>query len=422
MNEKKIEMLKIGIKKQREVFNTLSSSARDFEKAESSEEKKMLNSQINSLKKNLLEGSEAISELLKKDAISPFRKTEAKNISWISRNENFTKIKKGLKLDALEKLTLKKIGKEKKGEKKIKEKKPSSYINLSNRIFSDYSKKLAEKKFFGHLERDLIKASLEFPARSYISVMLFSTSIAFFSGILIFIFFLFFNIGAELPIVTFTEEKILLRLLKTFWIIFAVPISTFLLIYFYPSMEKKSTEHKIEQELPFAAIHMSAISGSMIEPSNIFKIIISTKEYPYVEKEFKKILNGINVYGYDLVNALRKVAFNGPSRKLSDLLNGLATTITSGGNLPDFFEKRAQSLLFEHRLEREKKSRAAETFMDIYISVVIAAPMILMLLLIMMKVSGLGIQMSTGMLTFLIVVGVALINVVFLTFLHLRND
>ncbi|HEB47155.1 MAG TPA: hypothetical protein ENI22_01670, partial [Candidatus Pacearchaeota archaeon] len=171
----------------------------------------------------------------------------------------------------------------------------------------------------------------------------------------------------------------------------------------------------------FAAIHMSAISSSMIEPSKIFSIIISTKEYPYLEKEFIKLQNEINIYGYDLVTALRNRSFNSPSRKLSELFNGLATSITSGGNLSDFFEKRSQSLLFEHRLDKEKQSKASETFMDIYISVVIAAPMILMLLLMMMRISGLGISLSPSMITLIMVLGVTLINIFFLTFLHLKQ-
>ena len=192
-------------------------------------------------------------------------------------------------------------------------------------------------------------------------------------------------------------------------------------MYFYPSMERKSNEDRINQELPFATIHMSAISGSMIEPSKIFSIIISTGEYPYLKREFTKLLNEINVYGLDLVSALRNSALNSPSKKLSELFNGLATTINSGGNLTEFFDKRAQTLLFDYRLEREKYTRTAETFMDIYISLVIAAPMILMLLLMMIKISGLGISLSTSMITLIMVLGVSIINILFLTFLHLKQ-
>ena len=134
-----------------------------------------------------------------------------------------------------------------------------------------------------------------------------------------------------------------------------------------------------------------------------------------------KIINEINVYGMDFVSALRNVASNSPSLRLTELLNGIATTINSGGSLPDFFEKRSQSLLFEYRIEREKNTKSAETFMDIYISVVIAAPMILMLLLIMMRVSGLGVSMSTSMITLMMVMGVTTVNILFLTFLQLKQ-
>ncbi len=192
-------------------------------------------------------------------------------------------------------------------------------------------------------------------------------------------------------------------------------------MYFYPSLEKKSIESRINQELPFATIHMSSIAGSMIEPSKIFSIIMMTKEYPNLEKEFTKLLNEINIYGYDFVTALKNVAKNSPSQKLAELFNGLATTITSGGNLSEFFDKRASSLLFDYRLEREKQTKSAETFMDIYISVVIAAPMILMLLLMMMKISGLGIALSTSMITLIMIIAVSFINVVFLVFLHLKQ-
>ena len=103
------------------------------------------------------------------------------------------------------------------------------------------------------------------------------------------------------------------------------------------------------------------------------------------------------------------------------MLDGLATTITSGGNLSDFFEKRAQTLLFEHKLDKEQQTKSAETFMDIYISVVIAAPMILMLLLIMMRVSGLGISLSTTMISVIMVLGVTVVNIAFLAFLQIRQ-
>ena len=330
--------------------------------------------------------------------------------------------KDDLKPTPLEKETIKRI-KKKREEKILKTKEKSNeYLKTSNKFFSELSKKLMKNKVFPTLEEDLIKANLKFTENSYISMTLFTTVVFFIISIFLALFFLFFKISPELPIIFFSEATFMTRLMRVFWMPIVIPIGTFLIMMIYPSLEKTSAELNINQELPFAVINMSAISGSMIDPSKIFKIIITTQEYPYLEKEFKKLINEINIYGYDLVSALRDASLKSPSKKLSELFNGLATTINSGGNLPEFFEKRAQTLLFEYGLEKEKNTKSAETFMDIYISIVIAAPMILMILLMMMKMSGLGVALSTGTITLIIVAAVAMINVVFLTFLHLKRN
>jgi archaeal flagellar protein FlaJ len=324
-------------------------------------------------------------------------------------------------LSKLELETIKRLKKPDKQEKKIKEKKASHYVKTANKFFGGASTSLVKEKFFSPLRANLIKANLDFMPVSYISTILLTTLLSFFAGIFIFLFFLFLNLGPTWPFITVYAGDFLPRFLRTFWILLVVPLATFLFMYIYPSMEKKSNASKINNELPFATIHMSAIAGSMIDPSRIFSIIISTREYPNLSKEFTKLINEINVYGYDLVTALRHTATNSPSKKLADLLNSLATTITSGGNLPDFFDKRSQTLLFDYRIQREKETKAAETFMDIYISVVIAAPMIFMLLLMMIKIGGLGISLSMSTITLLMILGVSTINILFLSFLQMRQ-
>jgi len=404
----------------RKISEEIAKFSAQLERTKNPEDKKLIKKHIEDLKNKLRRSEEVFGKLTKFKPLKE-NKIEEKKETELVLNEYTREDFGEEETENLERQTLKRIRK-KEGKLEIrKTKNASSYVKFSSNLFSKVSRNLERKNMFTQLKRDLIKANLQFIPASYISVILFTTLLSFIVSIFIFAFFLFFNMGAELPIITLVKENLLNRFLKVFWIMFAVPLATFIFMYLYPSMEKRAAEDRINQELPFATIHMAAISGSMIDPSNIFKIIIATGEYEYLEKEFVKLINEINVYGYDLVGALRRSAFNSPSKKLSELFNGLATTITSGGNLPGFFEKRSQSLLFEYRLEREKYTRSAETFMDIYISVVIAAPMILMLLLIMMSVSGLGISLGAGMIALLMILGITLINILFLTFLNLRQ-
>lgn len=255
-------------------------------------------------------------------------------------------------------------------------------------------------------------------------MIFFSALIAFFIGAFVFIFLLFFKISFSFPFVAVSDEFFLIRFFKFFWIILASPIITALLFYIYPLSEAKSLGAKINNELPFVTIHMSAIATSGVEPTNIFKIIIKGGEYKYTNIEFKKLMNLINFHGEDLVSALRKVASYSSSTKLKDLLNGLAITITSGGELATYLNKQAEGLLFEYRLEREKYNKLSETFMDIYISIAIAAPMIFLMIFVIIGSTGLlgsFLGLSTNALSFLLILVLVLLNIFFLIFLKMKQ-
>jgi hypothetical protein len=424
-NEDNLKSIKEIVSKEKKMVNEMSSML-DYLKNANEQEKKMVNNQIENLKNSLKKTNDELLKNLESTAIRrPLTKTPPEKEIETKKPSLKKKIKflgKKKEISELDKEILKRLKKKKKKIVEKKEKKPSLYVQTANNFFSDKVKSFIKQKKLVTLERDLIRSNLNFTPATYISMLVFTVILSAIISFVIFLFLLFFSISLEFPIITRAADGFGMRFLKTFWIIFVVPAGTFLFMYLYPSLERKSLEAKINQELPFATIHMAAISGSMIEPTKIFSIISSTTEYPNLEKEFNKLLNEINIYGYDLVSALKDRAINCPSQKLGDLFNGLATTITSGGDLYGFFDKRANSMLFEYRLNKEKRTKSAETFMDIYISVVIAAPMILMLLLMMMKISGFGVSLSTSMITFLVVGGVSLINIIFLTFSQLKQS
>ena len=428
--EENTQKVKEVISREKRIMRELKSLS-DYLKGADEREKRMINSQIEKLRVLLKKINESLLENLEGASIlKPLDDTrKVKDEKEIAEDLKGKKTKSVLnpqkskeKMSELDQEIIKRIKKSKEKIKVKKVVKPSQYIKIANNLFGNFVKKLIKQKKLATLERDLIKSNLGHTPITYISILILTTVSSLIVAVLLFAFFIFFNLSPELPIITRVAEEFGARFLKIFWIIFVVPIGTFAFMYFYPSLEKKSAEDKINMELPFATIHMAAISGSLIEPLKVFSIISSTKEYPNLEREFNKLLNEINVYGYDIVTALKNLAANCPSTKLAELFNGLATTITSGGDLYDYFDKRSQSLLFEYRLDREKKTKAAETFMDIYISVVIAAPMILMLLLMMMKISGFGVSLSTNMITFLVVGGVCVVNIFFLLFLQLKHS
>jgi len=300
--------------------------------------------------------------------------------------------------------------------------KSSIYARISNHFFREYSNKLLNKGYLGSLNRDLRKINSRFVVGTYASMIFFTTVISIFVGSLIFAAFLFYNIHLTYPILVPTEESFLLRFVKFFWIIIVIPSVVAALMYFYPKSEARNIGAKINQELPFVTIHMSAIATSGVEPVNIFKIIVKSEEYVHTRLVFRRILNLINLHGYDLVTALKKTAQVSPSIKLKELLESIATSITSGGSLSSFLNEHAETLFFEYRLEREKYTKTSETFMDIYISIVIAAPMILLILFVIMGSTGLYfLGITPDIMGFLIILAIVFLNIGFIVFLKMSQ-
>ncbi len=298
------------------------------------------------------------------------------------------------------------------------------YLKLSNKFFLETAQNMIEKGKFATLSLSLKKANMDVLFSTYVAMIFFTTVIVFAISLFVMIFFLFFNVDfllASFPPFKLVTGNLLFRLPLVIWIPVVLPLLTFALLYYYPSSEKDTLERKIDQELPFAVIHMSAISGSGIEPSQIFKIIALSKEYPFLRKEIRKVMNQVNLYGYDLVTALTNASRTTPSAKLSELFSGLSTTITSGGDLQNFFEKRSETLLLNYRLEREKFIKVAEAFMDIYISVVIAAPMVIMILLVIISASQAGTGYTSTQMGLAVMAIIAVINSFFLMFLHMKQ-
>jgi len=340
------------------------------------------------------------------------RKKEIVRMSYISPSTNekrYIAINKKDKVVFLEKLKLsegalvgiKKLKAEDRGEIV---RKPSVFAKVSNIYFRKYSEKAVP--YFGRLGKDLKKGNIRFLMSTYLSMGMMASVIAFFAGILIYGALLIIDLGN--------------------WVFFFLPFGLvglmLFLFYFYPVTEASSVQKKVLQELPFATIHMSAIAGSDIEPIKIFKIIAKSKEYPSIGKEVRKVITQVDIYGYDLVTSLKNVAVRTSNKKLAELFSGMATNIMTGGSLKNYLEKKAENFLVDYRLERQKYADLAGTFMDVYISILIAAPLVLMMMFIVMNVAGLGLGgLTIEMLLLLSVVGIAIVNVLFIVVLNMKQ-
>ena len=117
-----------------------------------------------------------------------------------------------------------------------------------------------------------------------------------------------------------------------------------------------------------------------------------------MEREIRKIVNYVNLFGYDLTTALRSVAVTTPSAKFRELLVGIVSTLESGGDLKDYLKSKADDALTSYRLDRKKYVETLATYSDIYTRVLIAAPLLFIVTLAIINMIGgsvLGFDAST---------------------------
>jgi archaeal flagellar protein FlaJ len=275
--------------------------------------------------------------------------------------------------------------------------------NFTERIFFNIANKYESK--LGGLKEDLNGANMSILLQNYVSKIIFYTIAAFFLGLI--------------------AGTVILLLVKNFLLAFLVvvlfPTTAFIVFYSYPSLKRGSIEKEMNEELPFATIYMAAIASSDLEPTKMFRLIANSKEYPSVGIELKKVVNQVELYGYNLATALTNVAKNTRSKKVAELFSGMAINITSGGSLKNYLEKKAENLLVDYKLDRQKYNSVAETFMDVYISVLITAPLILMIVFVVMNMTGFDIGIGIGTLNILVILLVSVLNVIFLAVLQIKQ-
>ena len=282
-------------------------------------------------------------------------------------------------------------------------KKAGKFVTMSSRLFSKISLNLSKMESFKKLDASLRKANMPYLVSTYISVSLFSALIATAIS----------AIALPFLFMAFGTYSLLVLLL---------PLLTFIVVLFYPLSEATSTRIKIEDELPFAVMHMAAIAGSGVDPSRVFSILASSNEYPAIKKEMRKLVNQINFYGLDMTAALKSTAKTTPSQRLAELLNGMSTTISGGGDLSNYLTKIAEDTMLDYKLRRKKFTVVSETYADIYTGLLIAAPLMFMLMLVLLNVLGGSFGgMSTMTIAWLGIGAIILLNIGFLIFLKISQ-
>ena len=231
--------------------------------------------------------------------------------------------------------------------------------------------------YFDSIKPDLLRANIGLSLQEYVYIMFFVILATFI---------------VEFPFIVIITSVLLQDALTAFLMSFTltvlIVIVMFFVFYTYPSMSAGKRRKDIDTALSFATTYMATIATSGAPPITMFKVMASFKEYGEVSSEMGKIYRDVEAFGMDLVAAIRKTASRTPSEELKELLWGLETVLTSGGNIGEYLHAKSRLFISEYRRRLEKYSQTLSMLIEVYLTVVLIGSIFFIIMSALMSIIG----------------------------------
>jgi len=247
--------------------------------------------------------------------------------------------------------------------------------------------------YFDSIKYDLLRANLGFSLTEYVYSM-------FFTLLILFIM--------EFPMIVVIASILLKDAIMAFLFSFTITTVLLLLVFFmfymYPSMASGNRKKSIDATLPFGTTYMATIASSGAPPIAMFKIMSQFQEYGELSVETTKIYRDVEAFGMDLQGAIRKTAARTPSEELKELLWGLDTVLSSGGNVSNFLHEKSRSFIAEYKRRLEAYSRTLSLLIEMYLTVVLVGSIFFIIMTALMSIlGGGGGGMNTLLMQFMVI-------------------
>ena len=260
---------------------------------------------------------------------------------------------------------------------------------------------------FKDLDLNLQRAGLKINFKAYVSLTVFSTLIA---TVLV-------AVGLPIVLGAAFGMPLLSSLLFGVGAGLLAGAATTIGFYSYPIYRADKHKRDVEDELPFTTGYMAILASAGVSPERIFHSLATLKQPLSASAEAKDVIRHINLFGMDAISALEKTASRTPSGKFKEILEGMVSTMHSGGSLAEYLRDRFRMHIKLRKLSLKKYSDTLSILSETYVVLLLTAPLLFVIMLSVMSVLGGNMMagLSSDMLLRLITyVGIPVCAVIFL--------
>lgn len=263
--------------------------------------------------------------------------------------------------------------------------------------FNLIGNKMKEKRSdFINLRNDMMGARMKTPFEAYLATAVVSRYlVGIIAGVLIGIFAWIFRIPESISYKGALPEFIVglsdWRLLIGTIVIMLLSILifggiTYLIFLIYPGIFAGERRRNIDATLPYAINYITAMSTAGITPAEIFRLLGESTIYGESAVEARYIAREVDIFGKDLIDALRIVGIYTPSARMKDFLQGAMASVSSGSNLTEYFRAKSSQYSLENRQEQKTFLETLGLIAESYVTALVAGSLFLIILQAVMSV------------------------------------
>ncbi|MFW9779126.1 MAG: type II secretion system F family protein [Candidatus Heimdallarchaeota archaeon] len=244
--------------------------------------------------------------------------------------------------------------------------------------FGRYLEPWIEQGRFERLGTSLKKAGMDISVRSYLGT-------AIFSSILVGFLAMVFSIVGGL---TFLGSD-LLPFVTIIGLILGglIGLLTYFPFLYWPAMRAQDRKILLDAGLTSTASYLSAMSSSGVPPDRLFYSLAGEESVaPEISKESKRITRDIEIFGYDILKALRTASDRSPSERFSKFLDGISATITSGGDLTFYLAAETKTHMKLKEEETKEFIEQLGVLAEIFMILGVVAPLFFVVILAILAV------------------------------------
>jgi flagellar protein FlaJ len=253
-----------------------------------------------------------------------------------------------------------------------------------------------KREQYSQLRSDLISARFKIPFEVYISTAFVSSVIVglaaaavigMISWILKLPTLIKYKGAVPAPLVGLSAHSLVLGTI--FITIFSLLVFgglTYVAFIMYPSIEAGNRRRNIDASLPYAINYVTSMSTAGITPAEVFRLLGDSPIYGESSVEARYIAREIDIFGRDLIDAMRLVSSSTPSKRMKEFLQGAMASISSGGNLTDYFRTKADQYAIENRQTQKLFLDTLGLIAESYVTAMVAGTLFLIILQSIMSV------------------------------------